>query len=131
MTAAARTKCLVWGESGEAALQAWLTRAAALGIDTTHTPPNAKQAVHSDAAAIRAGLARATACQCRHDVDGAEAPAPTNPLKAMREAAGLSQSQAAAAMGISKRAVQLAEGRAVAPEAMVARAAKAFRKGGG
>jgi DNA-binding transcriptional regulator YiaG len=58
-----------------------------------------------------------------------DAPEPVNPLRALRESAGLSQSQAAAKMGISKRAVQLSERAAIATPAMLERARKAF--GGG
>jgi DNA-binding transcriptional regulator YiaG len=66
-------------------------------------------------------------------LDGArtktDAPEPVNPLRALRESAGLSQSQAAAKMGVSKRAVQLSERAATATPAMLERARRAF--GGG
>jgi hypothetical protein len=51
---------------------------------------------------------------------------PTNPLRALREAAGLTQRQAADACGIARRTWQIAEAAATAAPAMVARARKAM-----
>jgi hypothetical protein len=52
--------------------------------------------------------------------------APANPLRALREAAGLSQSEAAERCGISRGAWANAEKAATATPAMVARARKAM-----
>jgi len=51
---------------------------------------------------------------------------PANPLRAIREAAGLTQRQAADACGIARRTWQIAEAAATAAPAMVARARKAM-----
>jgi hypothetical protein len=66
-------------------------------------------------------------------LDGAraktDAPEPVNPLRALRESAGLSQSQAAARVGCTRGAWANAEKAATCTPAMLERARKAF--GGG
>jgi hypothetical protein len=57
---------------------------------------------------------------------GVATPEPANPLRALREAAGLTQRQAADACGIARRTWQIAEAAATAAPAMVARARKAM-----
>lgn len=130
-------KLISWSPDAEAALRAWQVHAATAhpGLAMTYTPPGARSARPSDSAAIRGALAVATACRCAEHVaititssdrvlPGRVNPLAANPLRAMREAAGLSQSEMAARLGCSKRAVQLREARGTATPEMVERARK-------
>jgi DNA-binding transcriptional regulator YiaG len=128
---AAQHKLLAWSDERAAALEAWLKRGAELGV--SFAAPNGQ---HSDAAAVGEALKRATACRCEEhtaeaiELDAAaERPAPlagANPLRAMREAAGLSWSQAAARCGVWKRTWQTWEQKAAAPAELVERVRKTF-----
>lgn len=120
MTAPAN-KFLIWGPRRDDALRAWVARGMTLGFDMTYVRNGVQ--LPSDASAVEAALKRATACKC------GEAPAePTvrNPLRSMREAAGLSQTEAAARMGVTRGSWANAEKAASATAAMVARACLAF-----
>jgi DNA-binding XRE family transcriptional regulator len=141
-----------WGDDENKALTEWIARAAALGIDITTVRPilrgGARESVRasSDSVAVREALRRAAACRCGEQVpdtcgacidlpevaarlDKAPEPA-TNPLRALRTAAKLTQREAADRVGIARRTWQIAEASAAPSAALVAKARKVLGKAG-
>ena len=137
---------LSWVGDSPALLAGWRKRAKTLGLPA--------EVAEENAAAIRAALTHAAACRCaeheativkltserdrakatRDDavslaVVAAEKAAPTNPLRSLRTAAGLSQSEAAERLGITRGALSQSEQRATVSAAMVERARKAYGVG--
>ncbi len=120
-------KLLRWNDDRDAALELWKIEAPKRGIDITapRFSGGAKRVetrVPSDSAAVGAALECALACRCGSTE---AAPDPANPLRAIREAAGLSQSEMAERMGVTRGAWANVEKAAKVTEAMVARARKA------
>lgn len=117
-------------------LTGWIRRGHALKVP-----------VDTTASAIRSALKHAAECRCaEHDaakaaMDNLAAQAakdlgpdkkapPSNPLRSMREAAGLKQPEAARRMGITRGALSQSEQRATVSPAMIERARKAYAGGG-
>ncbi len=133
-------KLLAWSAERDELLAAWLARGVELGV--SFKAPNGQ---HSDAAAVGEALRRAAGCRCGERVPGvyktgvavlelskAEAarflaPTSPNPLRALRDAAGLSQAEAAARCSMTRGAWANAEKAARATPAMVERARAGLR----
>lgn len=108
-----QTKLLAWTPERARDLAAWIERGQELGLDL-----RGYDGKTSASAAVGEALKRATACRCEEAEPGrwivkvpVEMPTPpeANPLRALREAAGLSQAQAAARLGMTRGAWANAE----------------------
>jgi hypothetical protein len=128
---AAMHKLLAWSPERAAALDAWLARGAELGVSF-----RTAKGQHSDAAAVGEALKRAAACRCG-ETKRLVPSVPegyglvvvsANPLRALREEAGLSQAEAGARCGMTRGAWANVEKAATATPAMVARARKGLAR---
>jgi DNA-binding transcriptional regulator YiaG len=121
-----QTKLLAWTPERARDLAAWIERGQELGLDL-----RGYDGKTSASAAVGEALKRAAACRCEeHNVAavvGRDFDEPANPLRALREAAGLSQAQAAARLGMTRGAWANAEKAARATPAMVERARAGLR----
>jgi predicted DNA-binding protein (UPF0251 family) len=126
-----QTKLLAWTPERARDLAAWIERGRELGLDL-----RGYDGKTSASAAVGEAIKRAAACRCAEgrglafqDVLEAveEVGQAANPLRALREAAGLSQAQAAARLGMSRGAWANAEKAARATPAMVERARAGLR----
>jgi hypothetical protein len=123
---AAMHKLLAWSPERAVALDAWLARGAELGVSF-----KTAKGQHSDAAAVGEALKRATACRCEELVQQCnelDEGTGSNPLRALREEAGLSQAEAGALCGMTRGAWANAEKAATATPAMVTRARKGLAR---
>lgn len=136
------TKLLTWPAEADAALAAWVARAQALGIPTTYTRPGTSKPTHSDSAAVRAAMVRATACRCEEhakiDPDDPAIPRgplpgvwhlyqpSRNPLRVLRERAGLTQPAAARKLRIARSTLSTYEHRPTVTAELLRRAKKAW-----
>jgi hypothetical protein len=130
-----QTKLFAWTPERARDLAAWIERGQELGLDL-----RGYDGKTSASAAVGEALKRAVACRCtplsqaivgltdlRAPIRQALGYTDANPLREMREAAGLSQAQAAARLGMTRGAWANVEKAARATPAMVERARAGLR----